>query len=457
MSLRFRLNALLTLIFLGALITAIIYLLAEARRAVTDELHASTVLTSALVHGILSGPLSPAEEANIEAVLEELEVETPIRHLRIRSLPAGGARTSADVTRQSVAGVPDWFSRLVEPESGIVMRVIRWRQREIIFTADPADEITEAWREARVTLGALVAVFVGSLLVVFTFLGRALRPLRGLSQALEGIGKGDYSSRLPITGSPDIDRLAQQFNQMAAVLAQSHADNDLLAQRSLAIQEEERRHLARELHDEMGQSITAIKALAVSIRERAGERDTTLAERAATIIDVSSEIYACVRQMMTRLHPVVVDELGLPTALSQMVDGWNSHHEDCFCRYHAARDIPSLTEAARIGLYRIAQEALTNIAKHAHASEAEVALSIETMGEPCLLLRIADNGAGLSEQTSAGGHGLLGIRERTHALGGVVDIDRSPNSGTTLVVRLPLARVRLSEQREIPNDTHTAG
>lgn len=458
MGLRFRLNLLLSLIFSLALAIAVTYLLADARRAVVDELHASTLLASTLIEGMLRGPLSQAEETGIDTTLAQLEAQVSLRHLRIEFIaPGSDATRSLQDTGGPAFRVPAWFARLVRPQAGIVTQSVAWRGGEIVIAADPADEIAEAWRETRTMLYVLVAVFAGALLVVFTFLGRALRPLQGVSSALEGVERGNYRARLPVVGLPDIDAISERFNHMASALERSDADNALLAQRSLAIQEDERRYLAHELHDEMGQSITAIKALAVSIRERTAVNDTTVADRAATIIDVSSEIYARVRRMMTRLHPVVLDELGLETALELMIDDWNSHHEDCFCRYVATRNLPPLSQTMRINLYRIVQEALTNIVRHARADAAEVALALEVAASPCIALAVSDNGVGFEPTARLRGLGLAGMRERVDALGGCLELVTAPGAGTTVRVRVPLARTPITLEREADGHAHTSG
>ncbi|MEQ8660326.1 MAG: histidine kinase, partial [Gammaproteobacteria bacterium] len=217
----------------------------------------------------------------------------------------------------------------------------------------------------------------------------------------------------------------------------SERDNASLARRSLAIQEDERRHLAHELHDEMGQSITAIKALAVSIGERV---DAALAERAATIVAVSSEIYDRVRQMMTRLHPVILDELGLVAALELMVDDWNRHHEECFCELVCARTLPSLDDELRIGVYRIVQEALTNVARHARASVVHIELDVarDGAGVSTMHLLIADNGTGFAPASRSSGLGLRGMRERARSLGGHFALTSGVAQGTRIAVDIPL-------------------
>jgi two-component system sensor histidine kinase UhpB len=437
--LRTRLNLLLTVIFCLALSVAVVHLLASARRAVVDELRASTELASTLMRGLIDTRAARDDRA-LAAIAARLQHDHAIRHLRIGFAPAAGPHPQAVAPRPHPAGAPRWFAALVQPDPGSLTRRLPVDGGAIVVAADPDDEIAEAWRETRGTLALLLAVFVGANAVAWVFLGRALLPLQDLSVALQGIEHGRFAARLRPHGLPDIDRIAERFNHMAEALERSHAENLMLAQRSLAIQEEERRYLAHELHDEMGQSITAIKALAVSIRERAEGSDPTLAERADTITDVSSDIYARVRGMMARLHPVILDELGLVAAIEMMVDDWNAHHADCFCRLVAARQLPPLADATRIGVYRIVQEALTNVARHAAASEVEVRIGAASTdsGTSCIVVDIADNGVGFDGEQPRRGLGLLGIQERVRAMNGALEISGAPGAGVRIRVRATL-------------------
>ena len=440
MGLRLKLNVLLSLVFCVALAIAVVYLLTNARRAVLDELRASTELASTLMQGVLGSPVSNASNGAIEAMAAQLQRHAAIRHLRISLVAGPVAGDGAAAPALRAADVPAWFSRLVRPAPDALTRLLEVHNGNIVIAADPNDEIVEAWRETKTTLLVLLAVFAGANVAVFIFLGRALLPLQGVSRALAGIEQGLFAERLPTVGVPEIDQIVERYNHMAEALQRSHADNLMLAQRSLAIQEEERRHLAHELHDEMGQSITAIKALAVSIRERLEGSEPALAERAATITDVSSDIYARVRRMMTQLHPVVLDELGLAAALELMVDDWNMHHAECFCTLVAPRDLPVLTAAARIGIYRIVQEALTNIARHSRASEARIELAVTSTDGAIssIVLDIVDNGIGFDVEHRRRGLGLLGIQERVNAMNGKLDIETQPGAGVRICMRAPI-------------------
>ena len=153
--------------------------------------------------------------------------------------------------------------------------------------------------------------------------------------------------------------------------------------------------------------------------------------------------------MMTRLHPVVLDELGLVAALGLMIDDWNARHEDCFCENVCPRTLPAFDADARIAVYRVVQEALTNVARHAAASAVRVVLELDQDGDGAstLHLAISDNGIGFDPDRVRRGLGLRGIGERVTALNGSWSLTSRPRDGTRIEVRVPLAGnlVRSSE------------
>lgn len=432
LGLRPRLNLLLSVIFLLTVLIAVVYLLHNARRAVVDEITASTELASTLIRGLEQLTPANVSESKLKQWLDQLTADGLLRHVSFRIVSEADEGANAN-NETADSSAPDWFYSLVKPDALATTRYVTIGESTIRIAAEPQTEIDEAWRETRVTLLLIVVVFVGANLVVFVTLSRALKPLFDLSRALEGVEHGQFAARLKRSGIADIDRLTERFNLMAAALENSEHDNALLTQRSLAIQEDERRRLAHELHDEMGQSITAIKALAVSIRERA---DDVLAARAVTIIDASSAVYDRVRQMMTRLHPVIVDELGVVSALEKMIDDWNSHHDDCFCKFRAEGDFSQLPAEHRIALYRIVQEALTNVARHAAADEVSVKLNLRAGGE--INMRITDNGRGMDLRSVRRGLGMLGMRERARAIHGELLISSEPGQGTSIDLKVPI-------------------
>src|SRR5690606_6197409 len=270
-------------------------------------------------------------------------------------------------------------------------------------------------------------------------IGRWLKPVENIVAALEGIERGDFEARLPKFALPELSSIAAKVNHLGAALERSQEENRYLANQSLAIQEAERRLLARELHDELGQSISAINAVAASMTA-AGESPVRTADPAAgTIAEISSHIYTVLRRMLHRLRPVVLDEFGLVAALNELVDGWNERHPEAFCRLETRGrlDEPG-GDTVNIHLYRIVQECLTNVTRHAGASEVVVELERKTGPErDFLALTVRDNGRGFAEG-SRRGLGLLGMQERVDALKGSMQVTGSPGAGTTVSVSIPL-------------------
>jgi two-component system, NarL family, sensor histidine kinase UhpB len=258
--------------------------------------------------------------------------------------------------------------------------------------------------------------------------------------ALGDIEQGNLKPRLPKFVLPELTSIAAKVNHLGEALERSQEENRYLAQQSLAIQEAERRLLARELHDELGQSISAINAVAASMTGESKGSSTGAADPAAgAIADISSHIYTVLRRMLRRLRPVVLDEFGLVAALGELVDGWNERHPQAFCRLETRGRLDDIGgDTLNIHLYRIAQECLTNVSKHAAASE--VTVELERLPGPAgnfIRLSVRDDGAGF-EAGSRRGLGLLGMEERVAALKGRLAVDTAPGKGTDVVIEVPL-------------------
>lgn len=213
-------------------------------------------------------------------------------------------------------------------------------------------------------------------------------------------------------------------------------ENRRLARMALAIQEEERANLARELHDELGQALTAIRAEAECIRQLNRQRSPTIDECAGAINTVAGQVYGVVRDMMHRLRPALLDDFGLGEALQELMRQWRSHHPDITLKADV-EPLPALPPAVELAVYRIVQEALNNIAKHAAASRVELRLCMR--GER-LELQVRDDGRGIAKRATASGYGLVGMRERTLAVGGEFHVTTGPGMGTTVQAALPLTQ-----------------
>lgn len=209
-------------------------------------------------------------------------------------------------------------------------------------------------------------------------------------------------------------------------LAEALTENRRLSQRYLQVQEQERRLLARELHDELGQSLNAIKVDAVNIRDAAPDAPE-VRRSAQAIIDVSSKVYEVVRTLLRQLRPVALDELGLASAVQYSVEEWQRRHRGVQCSLSIDGDLDGLSEDINITAYRFVQECLTNVARHAQASHVEVLLrrSAGQDGASILELVVEDDGRGVEPAILRKGLGLIGLRERIEALGGRFEIKPS--------------------------------
>lgn len=442
MSLRTRLNLLITLCFSLILFLGAIFVILQARKAVQEEVSSTANLTLRLIEVALSNadPQVPDAENDIVHQIARLG-ET--RHLQIEILRRGVPvfDTRRRMHSRYDAEAPHWFIHLIGPAPMEFRRVLTTATggTEIVIRADPSDEIAEAWGDARIVLGLLVlAVLTANVLVYFT-IGRGLKPVGTILHALDGIERGDYKLRLPRFKLPEMTQIADKFNHMAEVLQRSRDENRALAQRSLAIQERERRTLAHELHDEMGQSISGIKAVAASISHQDARDREQIVASAETIIAISNNMYDVAHQMMRRLRPAILDELGLLMALQEMVDDWNSHHEEMFCHFSHAGALDGFEEELNIGIYRMVQEGLTNISKHSDANEIDIRLERETRhGRDVVRLTLRDDGLGFDAENIRWGLGLLGMRERCEALSGKFSLATQPGKGVSIEIILPI-------------------
>ncbi|HNB78688.1 MAG TPA: sensor histidine kinase [Rhodocyclaceae bacterium] len=238
-------------------------------------------------------------------------------------------------------------------------------------------------------------------------------------------------------------RRAQEFGSelrlrmLAEVkLVDSEEQYRRLSRRYLEAQESERRHLARELHDELGQYLNAIKVDAVALRDYTKSSGGDARRSAATIVDLTDHVYGVVRTLMSQLRPVALDELGLIPALQHCIEGWRMRLPQLgFDLFANEGELGMLDEQVRLTAFRIVQESLTNAARHARATRVSVMLGREA---GTIRAVVQDDGIGMDAKTRTNGLGLVGMRDRVEALGGTLSIRSSPQFGTRIEARIPL-------------------
>ncbi len=298
-------------------------------------------------------------------------------------------------------------------------------------------------------LGFAAGVTALSLIVNALVLRAAFLPLVRLEGTADAVRRGEYGRRAPysILTDPTIRRVTDAFNAMLAAQEESRAVLTALSSRTLDAQEEERRRIARELHDETAQELTA---LLVRIRLAAdGSREPATRERLAELRAATARILDGVRRVARELRPTILDDLG-------MVEAVRAYTHDIATRtslkitVHAGDFNDRLDPTSELVLYRVVQEALSNVVKHADARTVEVTFERRNGVASAV---IADNGRGFDQakmavpSLSGQGLGLLGMRERLALVGGKLEIETRPGGGgTTVRVMVPLKADRLQVQ-----------
>jgi signal transduction histidine kinase len=301
-----------------------------------------------------------------------------------------------------------------------------------------ADEALAPVRALQARILTIALVVAALFFVAAGWLGASLtRPLVALERAVARVGAGGRGATVDVRSNDEIGRLAAAFNHMSADLERttvSKSELEALAGRLISAQEDERRRVARELHDDLVQRLAAA-AIEVGRLERApaaADAQAGLTSLKETVATLSQDVH----RLSRRIHPAVLDELGLAAAI------------EAECRAFVERggppvdlqidgDINAASKAARLGVYRIAQEALRNIWQHAGASEVTLAVR---RGSDALAIEIADDGQGFdrNEGRGRGGLGLASMEERARLLGGRFEVTSARGQGTRIRVSVPV-------------------
>ncbi|MDR5857172.1 histidine kinase [Caballeronia sp. LZ062] len=214
------------------------------------------------------------------------------------------------------------------------------------------------------------------------------------------------------------------------------AQNRRLTNEAISAQETERRHLARELHDELGQYLNAMSLDAARIRDLSAEREAEIHRLSLALMQNATHVYRQIGGMIRKLRPIGLDEFGLPTALEHCIDGWRERLPQAVFSLTVEGDFDHLSDALNIALYRLVQEGLTNVSKFACRSRVEIYL-VHASRSAEIVVTVADDGPGIDLAIPRKGLGLVGMRERVEALGGEFHIASSPGEGFLFCARVP--------------------
>jgi two-component system sensor histidine kinase UhpB len=345
---------------------------------------------------------------------------------------------------------PRWYSNVVS--SPLPPKEIPLPKGRIVLQADPSRAILDGWDDLKPMLWTVLLGFTLANLLVYALLGRVLKPLRQLVKGMAQVAQGSYGTRLPAMSGHEGRQIGAAFNSMAqsvqdAALArqQAHdakqalAENRELTQIIQARIEEERGSIARELHDEMGQQVTAIKSVSLAIARKSAGHDAMIEESARMVMSCADQIYDGVHRLIARLRPLALDQFGLRDALQDLLDDRRVLHPAVALQLSASGPLNGLDDALSTAIYRIVQEAVNNALRHSQANRIDVQLEAS---DTLLQMSITDNGCGqVAQFKAAGRYGVQGIRERAEALGGRFVLEQIEPAGVAVRVSLPIKPV----------------
>ncbi len=434
MDLRWRLVAWLSAFFLALLATAVVLVGFALREDVAEEVEASTHLAELMlaVHEAREG--SPAS-------LERLAAGGELRHVSVSLERSGTEQALRDVPE---GGLLDWFADRLPGAAPQALR-IPVGDDTLLVSGNPRSETVEILRDAMGMLVVLMAFAVVSVAAAWYAVHRALGPVRELEAGLERLTRGETGAGLPPFELREFRRIARAIDRLAQGLAESRAAERLLARRLIDVQEAERRDLARELHDELGQSLTAVGVAAAFVERHAGTAEpASLVACARDIRSEAAQMSSHVRGLLRALRPHGLEGLGIVDALSELVAGWRQRETGIALEARLPEALPRLAPTAGLALYRTLQEALTNVLRHSGARRAWVTLAPSTDG---VYLTVSDDGCGRAAHIRPGG-GLMGMRERVAMACGHLEIGDAKGGGLELTLWLPA-----NDKEE--NDDHT--
>jgi two-component system sensor histidine kinase UhpB len=454
-TLKLRLSILITLLLALVTVAGGAYVVHKARDDIRAEVQSTLNLTDHFLDAQLTVLRDRWSTGGFAVPLFQLRELQDIRHLSVKFYDnQGRLLDSNEDTSGHTSSAPRWFSsmvRIISPPMQSQIRVVAFNDVPIgrlVIAPDPTYEMDEIWSTSSGLLELLLLFFLLVNALVWWAVSRAMQPVEYILRALDEIRCGNLATRLPPFGLPEMSRISVGFNHMAETLEGSIAENQHLTRRLLQTQESERENLARELHDEIGQCVSAIHADAAAIRNRGGE---AVRDSAQAIVTVTQHLKEIVRSMLQRLRPPDLEGLGLTARLRELVAAFEQRNPHVTCTLRTSGELTSIDDEVGIAVYRVIQECLTNIMAHASARHTAIEVmqtDVTRTGSDLngsapaaghIYVSVVDDGVGFFLMSAHRGFGLSGIRERARALGGTCSIDSNPGLGTRVLVDVPLA------------------
>jgi two-component system sensor histidine kinase UhpB len=447
MKLRTQLNLVISALSAAFVVVLIAAEVQSTQQSVREEIEAANRVASQLlgqlasVYSTIGGP---------DLVLEFVRQLGRVRANEVYLVaPSGEVLYRAPAATYKVGReAPAWFARWFTPLSAKEVFMLRGGA-QLVVEAQPSRAVLDAWDNiARISIvGVAMLIIVNA--AAFWLVARVFKPIPIIADGLERLQRGDLAFRLPPLSGSEAGVIGNAFNRMAQAVEdkvqaerQARDAEARLEERremaSLADQrvEEERRLIAHELHDEFGQSVTAIRSLALAIAAQGGSRDPATAEAAHLISNEAARLYDAMHSLIPRLAPLTLDAVGLSATIENLVRDWQQRHPSISIdvKHRLPVDLrPNVT----LAVYRVVQEGLTNALRHARPAHVDISVEADAQR---IHVSVADDGVGLPADWARPGHyGLRGLADRVAQLGGTLDVHNQLTRGVLLSADIPLA------------------
>lgn len=352
----------------------------------------------------------------------------------IEFVPAG-SKSSRTTTETHPGNVPAWFTALLQiPQLGSTypIRIGTVHVGNILFKPELSAEILEKWVGFLAIVASAAALMLLAGVSAYFTTGTALLPLAQLGAGLTRMRNGDYDAAIPLGGPPEIRQSCAEANELAATLKRLSRDNRDLLRKLVAVQDDERRELARELHDEMGPLLFAIRANATALSDpEAGPPEP--GSPVHGILSAAEALQETNRRVLDGLSPVYVAELGLAASIQALLRNTQSQAPGLRVTSRIDHRLNELDGPISQTIYRVIQEGLINVLRHAKATTMGV---VATVNNGQIQIEITDDGIGLPRDLTFG-RGLTGMHDRVRALAGKLQVLRE-HGRTVTRCRLPL-------------------
>jgi two-component system sensor histidine kinase UhpB len=382
--------------------------------------------------------------AKRELNLFKLEQFNHIKYIKIELFDSDNKRigSNQDGTNYSTLQIPQKIKQLLlmgffKPIE-IVSRSIdsgSVHLGKIVVSADSESELHDFWYKTLSTLTPVMVLFMFLSFGMSLIISIVIKPVVDFLRAVNNKGGLDRSNSSGLFRMSHLLRLPKHLQGIYHELQDSSQKVHDLNNKILHLQEEERRRLSAELHDELGQQLTAIRFEAEVIKTAKNLEDT---HHSAVAIDtIGRDMKDIVRLMLERLRPPELEMFGLQGAVTEMISGWQLRHPKTKIVFKCKANFTDLDEAKQLSIYRIVQEGLTNISRHAGASALDVIISLVS-SDALITILISDNGRGCDLTKQVKGFGLKGMRERVDSLLGSITLHSAPDKGMKINLEVPI-------------------